>query len=154
MLLRFSYHFFKFCYIGGGCQNPQGLAGTCVSIKSCPDLLNLLQSSSQNQQVANFLRASVCGFQGGTPWVCCPSRNGDNTGGNTGGTGNGLEGDRGRTEIRNTTYGPLYPPVCGFSDVKLRRIVGGEPAALGTNDFCTVEGVQRLIFISRSIIIK
>lgn len=119
-------------YIDGKCQNPQGQLGTCVSIKSCPSLLNLLKSNSQNQQVANFLRASVCGFQGRDPWVCCPSGS-DGTGGNTGGTDNG---DRGRTGITNTTYGPLYPPACGFGDAKLRRVVGGEPATLGTNDSC------------------
>lgn len=149
MLLWFSYYSFKFkfCYIGGTCQNPEGQLGTCISIRSCTPLLNLLTSNSQNRQVANFLRASVCGYEGSTPWVCCPSlTNGDNTGGNTGGTNNGLEGDQGRTEIRNTTYGPLYPPDCGLSSIKPRRIVGGEPASLGTNDCCTVEEVQRLIF--------
>lgn len=102
-------------------------------------LLNLLQSNPQNSEVGNFLRSSVCGFEGRDPQVCCPaSINGGNTGNdNTGNTGNDLQGDQGRSEITNTVYGPLYPPDCGFSNVSLRRIVGGEPASLGTNDFNT-----------------
>lgn len=97
-------------------------------------LLNLLQSNSQDPAVGNFLRSSVCGFEGRDPQVCCPT---DINGGNTGNTGNAgnQDGDQGRSEITNTVYGPLYPPDCGFSNVSLRRIVGGEPASLGTNDF-------------------
>lgn len=128
-----SYILFEFRYTGGTCQNPQGQRGTCISIRSCTVLLNLLKSNPQNRQVTNFLRASVCGYEGDDPWVCCPS-----DGGNTGDT-NGLEGDRDRNEIKNTAYGPLYPPTCGLSNVTLRRIVGGQPASLGTNDFCIME---------------
>lgn len=102
-------------------------------------LLNLLQSNSQDPAVVNFLRSSVCGFEGRDPRVCCPNNiNGGNTG-NTGNTGNNLEDDQGRSEITNTVYGPLHPPDCGFSNVSLRRIVGGEPASLGTNDFYAKE---------------
>lgn len=119
--------------VTGLCQNPQGQPGTCINIRNCAVLLNLLQTSSQNPQVGNFLRSSVCGFDGGDPLVCCPN-NGGNTN-DSGNSGNNLEGDQGRSEITNTVYGPLYPPDCGFSNVSLRRIVGGEPAALGTNNF-------------------
>lgn len=121
------------------CQNPEGRSGLCINIRNCSALLNLLQSYPQNQKVINFLRSSVCGFKDRDPWVCCPTDiNGGNTG-DTGNTGNDLEGDQGRGEITNTAYGPLYPPDCGFSNVSLRRIVGGEPASLGESDFYAKE---------------
>jgi len=119
----------------GTCQNPQGQLGTCISIRLCPALLDLLKSNPQDPQTGNFLRASVCGYQGSDPWVCCPSSPSIN-GGNT---DNDSEGDRGR-EITNTPYGPLYPPNCGFSNVTLRRIVGGEPASLGAWPWITALG--------------
>lgn len=112
-------------------------------------LLNLLQSNSQDPAVGNFLRSSVCGFEGKDPKVCCPpDTNGGNTD-NTGNADNNLDGDQGRSEITNTVYGPLYPPDCGFSNVTLRRIVGGEPASLGMNDFYTREipKINVLIYI-------
>ncbi|XP_011866109.1 PREDICTED: venom protease-like [Vollenhovia emeryi] len=113
----------------GTCQNPQGQPGTCINIRSCTVLLNLLQSSPQNPQVGNFLRASICGYEGNDPFVCCPSNG-----------GNVDDDDRGRKEITNTSYGPLYPPNCGFSNITLRRIVGGEPASLGAWPWITALG--------------
>ncbi|TGZ39007.1 venom protease [Temnothorax longispinosus] len=122
----------------GRCQNPQGQPGTCISIRSCTFLLNLLKSNPYDPQVGNFLRSSVCGYgPGNDPWVCCPS---GIDGGNTGGTDNDLEGDRDRKEVTNTAYGPLYPPNCGYSNVTIRRIVGGEPASLGSWPWITVLG--------------
>ncbi|XP_011167330.1 venom protease [Solenopsis invicta] len=124
----------------GACQNPQGQLGICVNIRECPLLFNLLKENSGDPQVGNFLRASVCGYQGRDPMVCCPS---SNNGGNTGGTDNGLEGDRGRKEIANTPYGPLYPPDCGLSNAThFRRIVNGEPALLGTWPWVTALGYR------------
>ncbi|CAL1684473.1 unnamed protein product [Lasius platythorax] len=128
----------------GSCQNPQGQPGICINIRNCQVLLNLLQSNPQNPEVGNFLRSSVCGFEGRDPQVCCPATiNGGNTGNdNTGNTGNDLQGDQGRSEITNTVYGPLYPPDCGFSNVSLRRIVGGEPASLGAWPWLTALGYR------------
>lgn len=140
---------FEFCYVDT-CQNPQGQLGTCISIRSCPALLNLLKSNSQDPQIGNFLRASVCGYQGNDPWVCCPSINGGNTGNNG---NNGLEGDRGR-EITNTPYGPLYPPNCGFSNVTLRRVVGGEPASLGIIDFLIINQLNIYFSIACQITVS
>lgn len=122
-------------YVTAFCQNSQGQPGVCINIRKCDVLLNLLQTNSQNPEVANFLRASVCGFEGNDPRVCCPTNiNGGNTG-DTGNAGNNLGGDQGRSEITNTVYGPLYPPDCGYSNVSLHRVVGGSPALLGTNNF-------------------
>lgn len=123
-------------YVADQCQNPQGQPGVCINIRNCAVLLDLLQTNSQNPEVANFLRSSLCGFKGRDPQVCCPTD--INTGGNTGGTGNAgnnFEGGQHRGEITKTVYGPLFPPDCGFSDISLRKVVGGEPASLGTNNF-------------------
>lgn len=91
----------------------------CINIRQCPALLKLLQSNAFDPAVSDFLRASLCGYEGRDPRVCCPS-----DGGTTG-------GDRDHKQITKTEYGPLNPPECGASNVSLRRIVGGEPASLG-----------------------
>ncbi|XP_012526355.1 venom protease [Monomorium pharaonis] len=134
ILIGLLYALIPSTYSQGVCQNPQGQLGTCINIRSCAFLLDLLKSNSQNPQVGNFLRASVCGYenQGRDPWVCCPY-NGRRT-------DNGLEGDRDHKEITNTAYGPLYPPNCGYSNATLRRIVGGEPAPLGAWPWITALG--------------
>ncbi|XP_011684750.1 PREDICTED: venom prothrombin activator nigrarin-D-like [Wasmannia auropunctata] len=129
----------KECKERDTCQNPQGQIGTCINIKSCTLLLNLLKSNPQNPQVGNFLRASVCRYEGSDPWVCCPS---SINGGNAGHTDNGLDADRGQKGMTNTEYGPLSPPNCGFSNVTLRRIVGGEPASLGAWPWITALGYR------------
>uniref|UniRef100_A0A348G5Y4 CLIP domain-containing serine protease n=1 Tax=Odontomachus monticola TaxID=613454 RepID=A0A348G5Y4_ODOMO len=114
------------------CQNPQGQQGICINIRKCSSLLNLLQSNPQDPQVGNYLRSSVCGYEGIDPLVCCPR---------DGGTGEDV--DRGsRQEIVTTQYGPLYPPECGYSNVTLRRIVGGEPALLGAWPWLTALGYR------------
>jgi len=105
-------------------------------------LLNLLKSDSQNPQVGNFLRASVCGFEGNDPKVCCPF-----DGENTGDTDN-LQG-----EITNTQYGPLYPPYCGYSNATLNKIVNGIPARLGTNHFYIMGKYSESQHISRLFVI-
>ncbi|XP_018058358.1 PREDICTED: venom protease-like [Atta colombica] len=114
------------------CKNPEGQLGKCINIRSCTMLLNLLKSDSQNPQVGNFLRASVCGFEGNDPKVCCPF-----DGENTGDTDNDLQGNG---EITNTQYGPLYPPYCGYSNATLNKIVNGIPARLGAWPWITVLG--------------
>ncbi|XP_012231729.1 venom protease-like [Linepithema humile] len=131
------YALITLTYCQGPCQNPQGQPGACINIRTCPQLLNLLQTNSQNPAVGNFLRSSVCGFEGRDPMVCCPFGTND---GNTGNTGNDLDADRDR--VTNTAYGPLYPPECGYSNLTLRRVVGGEPATLGAWPWITALGYR------------
>ncbi|XP_020292830.1 venom protease-like [Pseudomyrmex gracilis] len=123
------------------CENPEGLIGTCINIKTCPVLLNLLKSNAQDPSVRNFLRSSLCGFEGKDPKVCCPTgRNDENIDSNTGNNNGNADGDRDRKEITNTRYGPLYPPQCGYSNVTFHRVVGGEPASLGSWPWITALG--------------
>lgn len=116
-----------YVYFADLCQNSQGQAGVCINIRRCSGLLNLLQLYPQNPSVGNYLRSNVCGYEGYDPRVCCPTNQ------NTVDMGN--NNDRDPKEFPSTIYGPLYPPDCGFSNVSLRRIVGGEPALLGKNGY-------------------
>ncbi|KAI4503082.1 hypothetical protein M0802_002126 [Mischocyttarus mexicanus] len=98
------------------CVNPLGANGVCISIKKCPALIQVLQA--QKPESINFLRSSVCGYEGDYPRVCCP---------------NDVDNDNGRDnkETGNTSYGPLTPPICGTSYKNNDRIVNGVPSTLG-----------------------
>ncbi|PNF34236.1 hypothetical protein B7P43_G17518 [Cryptotermes secundus] len=106
------------------CTNPSGQAGTCLNIKQCPSLLNLLRQQREIPGVADFLRASACGYEGRDPKVCCP-------GVATGTTGPPPENN---TSAPVTEYVRL-PDLseCGIVGpaVEDRRVVGGYPAELG-----------------------
>jgi transmembrane serine protease 9 len=96
----------------------------CLNIKQCPSLLNLLRQQLDIAGVADFLRASACGYEGRDPKVCCPSVA-------TGTTGPPPENN---TRAPVTEYVRL-PDLseCGIvgPGVEDRRIVGGYPAELG-----------------------
>ncbi|XP_076667402.1 phenoloxidase-activating factor 1-like isoform X1 [Andrena cerasifolii] len=49
--------------------------GMCIGIRSCPPLLNLVQTQFFDPATADFLRRSQCGFEGRDPRVCCPIQN-------------------------------------------------------------------------------
>jgi hypothetical protein len=106
------------------CTNPNGQSGACLNIKQCPSLLNMLRQQLQVPGVADFLRASACGYEGSDPKVCCP----------------GLEtrptaapaDDSSRESVRESVGLPDTSE-CGtaFAEVEDRRVVGGYPAKLG-----------------------
>lgn len=114
---------------GTPCDTPLQTAGTCISIKSCDTLLNLLRTQSNNVEVRNYLRRSACGFVGTTPLVCCP-RNETPAPSGSGTTESGAEGTPTSTG-RAVNQDLLRPPKCGFSNVTTARVVGGIPAKLG-----------------------
>ncbi|XP_068973407.1 venom serine protease Bi-VSP [Bombus flavifrons] len=95
------------------CTTPNNKAGTCLGIRVCKPLLEMLQT--QGHAAADFLRQSVCKYENNNPIVCCP---------------NEQSRDDRRIVIENE-YGPLRPPQCGFSNVSHTRVVGGKPAELG-----------------------
>ncbi|XP_035739812.1 venom protease-like [Vespa mandarinia] len=110
------------------CVNPLGSNGLCINIKQCQPLLQILQE--QRSETFNFLRASVCGFEGNDPRVCCPNNNDDNNNNN------------GNEEVKTTSYGPLQPPICGTSLGEHDRIVNGVPATLGSWPWITALGYR------------
>ncbi|CAK9822833.1 CLIP domain-containing serine protease HP8 [Anthophora retusa] len=121
------------------CATPNNVAGSCVGIRQCPQLLNLLEAQPLKPEVIDFLRKSQCGFEGNYPRVCCPLRNGiidipprgdqvypsDNTGTNQ---NFGQQNTETNTDDANLQYdlsnNPLLPTNCG-KDLS-QRIFGGE----------------------------
>lgn len=112
---------------GPSCVNPLGANGICINIRKCPILLQVLQA--QRPETINFLRASLCGYEGSDPRVCCPNNVNEN---------NNNEPDSQETE--NTPYGPLTPPICGKSYKDNDRIVNGVPSTLGSWPWITALG--------------
>lgn len=135
---------------GQYCRTPSNDIGTCINIKSCDSLLQLLVSQSNNPQVRTFLLRSTCGYFGSTPLVCCQR------GGRQLPNGNG-NGNQQRPTVATrppvpivtpSTSSPLVLPSprpnqgtqqitlgrpleCGYSNISSGRIVGGSPAAKG-----------------------
>uniref|UniRef100_A0A3F2YTX9 CLIP domain-containing serine protease n=1 Tax=Anopheles christyi TaxID=43041 RepID=A0A3F2YTX9_9DIPT len=92
------------------CQTPDGKAGTCVYIKSCLSIRNLLlQKEKITQEDRSFVMKSNCGQQGRSVLVCCPL-------------------------VRKLTGrfdAPVeLPPPGDCGKMQMDRIVGGEIAAL------------------------
>lgn len=53
------------------CLTPDTRLGTCVTIKSCPHLYELLKTRAQEPEIKIFLRKSHCGTINNSPKVCC-----------------------------------------------------------------------------------
>ncbi|XP_076682500.1 CLIP domain-containing serine protease HP8-like, partial [Andrena cerasifolii] len=69
-----GYDFFFTEYVSN-CVTPTSAPGICIGIRVCPPLLNLIQAQPFDPAAADFLRKSVCGFEGRDPRVCCPKQN-------------------------------------------------------------------------------
>lgn len=106
------------------CTNISGQSGICINIKQCPALLNMLREQRQIPGVADFLRASACGYEGNDPKVCCPGLETRPTG--------APPDNSSRSSVR-TPVGLPDMSECGtpFVEVEDTRIVGGHPAKLG-----------------------
>ncbi|KAG7204079.1 hypothetical protein KM043_001930 [Ampulex compressa] len=70
--------FFVACFIFYGvkaqesCITPLKTSGTCINIRNCQPLVNILRRARPlSQQSLEFLRNSQCGFEGTYPKVCC-----------------------------------------------------------------------------------
>ncbi|XP_064212035.1 uncharacterized protein LOC661559 [Tribolium castaneum] len=59
-----------------GCRTPDGGTGTCISIYSCKNVMDVLDKVPQPipQRITNLLKSYHCGFDGRNPKVCCPSK--------------------------------------------------------------------------------
>lgn len=116
------------------CTSPSGQSGACVNIKQCPILLNMLRQQRQIPGVADFLRASACGYEGNDPMVCCPGLETRPTG--------APPANSSRTSVRESVGLPDMSE-CGTSSAEVEdtRIVGGYPAKKGE---CLQRAGQRL----------
>ncbi|XP_069687959.1 venom protease-like [Periplaneta americana] len=108
-----------------GCTNPRGQPGQCINIKQCPQLINMLRQQRQTPGVADFLRASACGYEGNDPKVCCPRTDTRNSGSPPPQTSSAAP-NRETVELPSGSECGIVPPF-----VDERRIVGGYPAKLG-----------------------
>ncbi|XP_011306722.1 venom protease-like [Fopius arisanus] len=106
------------------CVNPLGRSGSCINIRDCGPLIEILRRDGNS--AGDFLRRSVCRFEGSNPIVCCPSGNGEFRNRST--THTTIP-----TSQRDSTYFPIYPPVCGtpMANIEVPKVVGGVPAKLG-----------------------
>ncbi|XP_063880605.1 CLIP domain-containing serine protease HP8-like [Scylla paramamosain] len=100
---------------GRSCVDGNGQAGTCISIRSCQPLRQLLQALRTNTAPPNgfqILRGSICNLRSNSePLVCCPS---DLRTGGDDGAGGGSD---------------LLPKQCGVTGL-VDRIIDGENAPL------------------------
>ncbi|XP_058796722.1 melanization protease 1-like [Phymastichus coffea] len=53
------------------CTMPNQQLGTCINIRRCPSMLDMLQTRPLTPQITDFLRKSQCGYEGSNPKVCC-----------------------------------------------------------------------------------
>ncbi|XP_068973443.1 venom protease-like [Bombus flavifrons] len=99
------------------CITPDNQEGTCLHFRRCQPLQEILQT--QGHTATDFLRQSLCRYEGHDPIVCCPN--------------NPNKHKRGLLISFETKYKyrALRPPYCGFSNVTHTRVVGGKPAKLG-----------------------
>lgn len=72
----------------------------------------MLRTGSENSTVTNYLRQSICGYEGMEPLICCPQTN-------------------------NVSVTLPGTDVCGLMDIQL-RITGGTDATLGKTFNCVI----------------
>mgnify|MGYP003343779468 CR=1 FL=1 len=89
------------------CVTPNEKPGTCIPIRECAPLVEILQHSVINPDEIELLQASQCGRSGNQPKVCCPTET--------------------STEVVTSDLLPT-PEQCG--QVLGQRIVGGNAARL------------------------
>ncbi|KAF2883808.1 hypothetical protein ILUMI_22394 [Ignelater luminosus] len=113
---------------GAPCETPLHVSGTCIAIKSCNPLIELLKTQGGTPEVVYFLRQSGCGWQDESPLVCCPSVNVK-----TESTDRPETRDRQLDVTSPGDTGTVLPqfPNCGFTNVSNWRVVNGANASLG-----------------------
>lgn len=54
------------------CSTPRNEIGTCIGIRECRYLYDLLEREKNNPRAVQYVRNSHCGVEGRLPKVCCP----------------------------------------------------------------------------------
>lgn len=61
--------------VEGSCRTPSGKSGTCINLKICPTLVEILRREKPIPESSlDLLRKSHCGFEGKDPKVCCENK--------------------------------------------------------------------------------
>jgi len=68
----FTIYVFFFSEIFGYCRTPDENSGTCINLRECGYLFELLQSEEVTEQDRRFLQASQCGYRNGQVLVSTP----------------------------------------------------------------------------------
>lgn len=114
------------------CYTSKKESGTCINIKKCPYMIQLLVTHRTDPKTLEYLRGSTCGFDGNDPMVCCPQLDKVDAGD--------------RNNMNNGQNNPILPtkPTCGLSNVTNSRVVGGVPASLNEFPFMVILGYRNL----------
>ncbi|XP_026331621.1 adhesive plaque matrix protein-like [Hyposmocoma kahamanoa] len=133
-----SRNSFNFAPFQETCQTVDGGIGSCLSILACEPYVKLLNEarSGNNPGLVQVLRRAHCGFEGNNPKVCCPrpgfASEVPTAPPTPAPTPEPVPDPAAKTtdnESPGSTF--LQPPVCGFSNASLGRVVGGVDARLG-----------------------
>ncbi|XP_017755231.1 PREDICTED: uncharacterized protein LOC108547293 [Eufriesea mexicana] len=113
------------------CSSSYGENVACISIRQCPQILNLLQMHPLTPEVIRLLQKLQCGFENNNPLVCCSDSNTSIRGDGNNFTpfqNSASQNSYENTDNANPQYdfsnNPLLPTDCG-KDLS-QRIVGGE----------------------------
>ena len=61
--------------VEGSCRTPSGKSGTCINLKICPTLMEIIgRERPISESSIDLLRKSQCGFEGKDPKVCCENK--------------------------------------------------------------------------------
>ncbi|XP_065221065.1 venom protease-like [Planococcus citri] len=129
------------------CTTPDNQSGTCINIRNCPNLYQLLTTRGREPAVANYLRRSQCGMEYNWPKVCCNFNSANAspvpvapvtptptrppvTPSPTPVTPAPTSATQRTTKIRGNPTTPNYA-LCGRSTRKEEKITGGRNATLG-----------------------
>lgn len=100
------------------CYTPNAEPGTCIKIKECPSILNILKR--KNPQDIEFVKKSKCGRDNGTPNVCCPEASNPNL----------LVNRISVSQVeQHRNYGKINALDCGV--ITDEKIVGGNKTRIG-----------------------
>lgn len=130
------------------CPTVEGGLGTCISVYECQPYIAVLRESRTNPNAVQLLRKAHCGFEGTAPKVCCPlpgfpepqkplpKPTTTTTTTTTSTTPKPTPAPKDANAVAQLSpedFVPALPdpPVCGFSNASLGRVVGGVDAGLG-----------------------
>ncbi|KAI5740466.1 hypothetical protein M8J76_004123 [Diaphorina citri] len=109
------------------CSTPRNEIGTCISIRQCRYLYDILNNERNNPRAVQYVKNSHCGLEGRLPKVCCPQHTLTNNQPTTTTTR--------RPNNRNGAFTKLPSPdnnECGVNAFNSsKRIVGGTPSERG-----------------------
>ncbi|XP_072402182.1 venom protease-like [Diabrotica undecimpunctata] len=116
---------------GSSCYTSRKEFGSCINLKTCNYMIQLLINHKQDPEILNYLRSSTCGFVGKDPLICCPQKKEE-------------EESEENLIVSGGNQNEKLPvkPQCGLSNVTNPRIVGGAPAKLNEFPFMAILGYR------------